>query len=186
MRAVARIKSLPTDGEEGLSAEPGLSVRPVDPAATPRSTWRKLSARHQDRRRRVDAVRQGARISRPTSPRSRRPARSRCVTGNYDPDLNLLIKAGVDAGLDIRYDAYLAHLIGGPTAIGAAGDGRLTSVMEFHDNVAVGGAITPRPRNSSKDWRANARLRLHRACHFVTHVRDADARRSTRRARPIR
>ena len=52
-------------------------------------------------------------------------------------DLNLLIKAGVDAGLDIRYDTYLAHVIGAPTAIGAAGDGRLTSVMEDHDNIPV-------------------------------------------------
>ena len=34
------------------------------------------------------------------------------LTGNYGPDLNLLIKAGVDAGLDIRYDTYLAHVIG--------------------------------------------------------------------------
>jgi len=59
------------------------------------------------------------------------------VTGNYGPDLNLLIKAGVDAGLDIRYDAYLAQVIGAATAIGAAGDGRLTSVMEDHENVPV-------------------------------------------------
>ena len=35
------------------------------------------------------------------------------VTGNYDRDLNLLIKAGVDAGLDIRYDAYLGASVGG-------------------------------------------------------------------------
>ena len=59
------------------------------------------------------------------------------LTGNYGPDLNLLIKAGVDAGLDIRYDAYLGHVIGAATAIGAAGEGRLTSVMEDHENVAV-------------------------------------------------
>jgi branched-chain amino acid transport system substrate-binding protein len=59
------------------------------------------------------------------------------VTGNYDRDLNPLIKAGVDAGLNIRYDAFLAHLIGGPTAIGAAGENRLTSIMEFHENVPV-------------------------------------------------
>jgi branched-chain amino acid transport system substrate-binding protein len=59
------------------------------------------------------------------------------VTGNYDRDLNPLIKAGVDAGLDIRYDTYLAHLIGGPTAIGASGENRLTSIMEFHENVPV-------------------------------------------------
>ena len=59
------------------------------------------------------------------------------LTGNYGPDLNLLIKAGVDAGLDIRYDTYLAHVIGAATAIGATGEGRLTSVMEDHENVPV-------------------------------------------------
>ena len=59
------------------------------------------------------------------------------LTGNYGPDLALLIKAGVDAGLNIRYDSYLGHVIGAPTAIGAAGDGRLTSVMEIHDNISV-------------------------------------------------
>jgi branched-chain amino acid transport system substrate-binding protein len=59
------------------------------------------------------------------------------VTGNYGPDLALLIKAGVDAGLNIRYDSYLGHVIGAPTAIGNAADGRLTSVMEIHDNISV-------------------------------------------------
>jgi branched-chain amino acid transport system substrate-binding protein len=59
------------------------------------------------------------------------------VTGNYGPDLALLIKAGVDAGLNIRYDSFLGHVIGAPTAIGGAADGRLTSVMEVHDNIAV-------------------------------------------------
>jgi branched-chain amino acid transport system substrate-binding protein len=59
------------------------------------------------------------------------------LTGNYGPDLNLLVKAGVDAGLDIRYDTYLGHVIGAATAIGAAGEGRLTSVMEDHENVPV-------------------------------------------------
>jgi branched-chain amino acid transport system substrate-binding protein len=39
------------------------------------------------------------------------------LTGNYGPDLALLIKAGVDAGLNIRYDSYLGHVIGAPTAI---------------------------------------------------------------------
>ena len=57
------------------------------------------------------------------------------VTSNYDRDLNLLMKAGNDAGLEIRYDAYLAHQPGGPTSTGPAGDNRLTSIMEFHDNV---------------------------------------------------
>ena len=57
--------------------------------------------------------------------------------GAFGPDLALLLKAGVDAGLNIRYDSYLGHVIGAPTAIGAAGDDRLTSVMEIHDNISV-------------------------------------------------
>ena len=59
------------------------------------------------------------------------------ITGNYNRDLNLLIKAAVDDGLNVRFDTFLAHLIGGPTAIGSAGENRLTSVMEFNGNVAV-------------------------------------------------
>ena len=59
------------------------------------------------------------------------------VTSNYDRDLNLLLKAGNDAGLEIRYDAYLAHQPGGPTSTGSAGENRLTSIMEFNDNVPV-------------------------------------------------
>ena len=57
------------------------------------------------------------------------------VTSNYDRDLNLLMKAGNDAGLDIQYHSYLAHQPGGPTSTGPAGEGRLTSIMEFNDNV---------------------------------------------------
>jgi branched-chain amino acid transport system substrate-binding protein len=59
------------------------------------------------------------------------------ITGNYNRDLNLLIKAGNDAGLNIRYDTYLAHLVGGPTAIGAGGADKLTSITEYQENVAV-------------------------------------------------
>jgi branched-chain amino acid transport system substrate-binding protein len=59
------------------------------------------------------------------------------VTGNYNRDLNLLIKQANDDGLNVRFDTFLSHLIGGPTAIGAAGENRLTSVMEFNGNVAV-------------------------------------------------
>lgn len=57
------------------------------------------------------------------------------ITGNYNRDLNLLIKAAVDEGLNVRFDTYLAHLIGGPTAIGAAGEHRLSTITEFDPNV---------------------------------------------------
>jgi len=59
------------------------------------------------------------------------------LTGNYGPDLNLLLKAAVDSGLDIRFDTYLAHVIGAATAMGSSGEGRVTSVLDDHDNVAV-------------------------------------------------
>jgi branched-chain amino acid transport system substrate-binding protein len=59
------------------------------------------------------------------------------LTGNYGPDLNLLLKAAVDAGLNIRFDTYLGHVIGAATAMGASGEGRVTSVLDDHDNIAV-------------------------------------------------
>ncbi len=58
------------------------------------------------------------------------------LTGNWGPDMNLLIKAGIDAGVDLRYYTMYAHLAGGPTAIGPAGDGKVFSVMSFGENVA--------------------------------------------------
>jgi branched-chain amino acid transport system substrate-binding protein len=75
------------------------------------------------------------------------------ITGNYNRDLNLLIKAAVDDGLNIRFDTYLAHLIGGPTAIGAAGEGRLFSVTEFDPNIPVE-LNKPDAEAFSNGWRA--------------------------------
>jgi branched-chain amino acid transport system substrate-binding protein len=59
------------------------------------------------------------------------------LTGNWGPDMSLLIKAGMDAGLDIRYYTMYAHLGGGATAIGPGGNGKVRSVMAFHENIAV-------------------------------------------------
>ena len=59
------------------------------------------------------------------------------MTGNWGPDMNLLIKAGIDAGADLRYYTFYAHLAGGPTAIGAGGENRVLSVMPFSENVSV-------------------------------------------------
>jgi len=58
------------------------------------------------------------------------------LTGNWGPDMNLLIKAGVDAGADLHYYTFYAHLAGGPTAIGTGGDNRVLAVMSFGENVA--------------------------------------------------
>ena len=59
------------------------------------------------------------------------------LTGNWGPDMTLLIKAGMDTGLDIRYYTMYAHLGGGAPAIGPAGNGKVRSVMAFHENIAV-------------------------------------------------
>jgi branched-chain amino acid transport system substrate-binding protein len=59
------------------------------------------------------------------------------LTGNWGPDMTLLIKAGMDAGLDIRYYTMYAHLGGGATAIGPQGNGKVRSIMGFHENIAV-------------------------------------------------
>lgn len=58
------------------------------------------------------------------------------MTGNWGPDMNLLIKAGVDAGADLSYYTFYAHLAGGPTAIGPGGENHVFSVMPFSENVA--------------------------------------------------
>ncbi len=58
------------------------------------------------------------------------------LTGNWGPDMNLLIKAGLDSGIDLGYYTFYAHLAGGPTAIGPAGDGKVFSVMQFTENAA--------------------------------------------------
>jgi branched-chain amino acid transport system substrate-binding protein len=58
------------------------------------------------------------------------------LTGNWGPDMNLLIKAGIDAGVDLRYYTMYAHLAGGSTAIGPAGDGKVFSVQSFNENIA--------------------------------------------------
>jgi branched-chain amino acid transport system substrate-binding protein len=91
------------------------------------------------------------------------------VTGNYNRDLNLLIKASVDAGLDVRYDTFLAHLIGGPTAIGAAGENRLSSVMEFNSNVAVD-AKAAEAEKFANDWRTSGHDTDFSALNFVTMI----------------
>ena len=59
------------------------------------------------------------------------------LTGNWGQDLSLLIKAGMDAGLDVKYYTMAAHLAGGPTAIGPRGEGWVFSLVPFSENLAA-------------------------------------------------
>ena len=59
------------------------------------------------------------------------------LTGNWGPDMTLLIKAGMDSGIDLRYYTLYAHLGGGATAIGPQGDGKVRAIQAFNENIAV-------------------------------------------------
>jgi branched-chain amino acid transport system substrate-binding protein len=57
------------------------------------------------------------------------------ITGNWGADMSLLIKAGKDAGLNVQYFTFYAGGLGSPTAIGAAGEGHVKQVTEWHNNL---------------------------------------------------
>ncbi|WP_234192173.1 branched-chain amino acid ABC transporter substrate-binding protein [Pseudacidovorax sp. NFM-22] len=63
------------------------------------------------------------------------------ITGNWGSDLALLIKAGNDAGLNVKYYTYYAVTSGTPTAMGAASDGKVYQVGYSHYNAE--GPIKP-------------------------------------------
>jgi branched-chain amino acid transport system substrate-binding protein len=56
------------------------------------------------------------------------------VTGNWGPDLSLLIKAAKDAGFKGNFYTFYAGVIGAPAAIGEAGTDRVFSVAYWHPN----------------------------------------------------
>ncbi|MBS0638769.1 MAG: branched-chain amino acid ABC transporter substrate-binding protein [Acetobacteraceae bacterium] len=88
------------------------------------------------------------------------------ITGNWGPDLNLMLKAAVDSGLPIEFYTYLSHVVGAPTATGAAGENRLHTVVEFHPNVpneegnAAGEAFVA-------NWRKNHNFDLFQMNNYV-------------------
>jgi branched-chain amino acid transport system substrate-binding protein len=57
------------------------------------------------------------------------------VTGNWGPDLALLIKAAKDAGFKGNFYTFYAGVIGAPAAIGEAGTDRVFIVGYWHPNV---------------------------------------------------
>ncbi len=57
------------------------------------------------------------------------------ITGNWGNDLSLLIKASKDAGLKARFFTYYAGGLGTPRAMGAAAEGKVIQLTEWHMNV---------------------------------------------------
>lgn len=57
------------------------------------------------------------------------------ITGNWGADQSLLVKAGKDAGLNVQYFTFYGGGLGSPSAIGAAGEGHVKQVTEWHNNL---------------------------------------------------
>jgi branched-chain amino acid transport system substrate-binding protein len=57
------------------------------------------------------------------------------ITGNWGPDLALLVRAARDAGLKANFYTYYGGVIGTPTAVGAAGEDRMRMVAYWHPNI---------------------------------------------------
>jgi branched-chain amino acid transport system substrate-binding protein len=75
------------------------------------------------------------------------------LTSNWGPDFNLLMKAGNDGGLDLKYYTFAAHLNGAQRAMGEGGAERTLVVLDGHDNMGyeMGNAEA---ENWVKGWRA--------------------------------
>jgi branched-chain amino acid transport system substrate-binding protein len=75
------------------------------------------------------------------------------LTSNWGPDFNLLMKAAIDGGLDVKFYTFSAHLNGAQRAMGEAGLNRAIAVLEGHDNL---GAETGNAAAEAwvKGWRA--------------------------------
>ena len=56
------------------------------------------------------------------------------ITGNWGPDLTLLIRAAKDADLKANFYTYYAGTTGVPTAMGAAGADRVKMIGYWHPN----------------------------------------------------
>ena len=58
------------------------------------------------------------------------------LTGNWGPDLSLLVKASKDAGLDVVYYTLNAFNAGVPSSIGKAGADHIRQILTWHANIA--------------------------------------------------
>jgi branched-chain amino acid transport system substrate-binding protein len=66
------------------------------------------------------------------------------LTSNWGVDFNLLLKSGVETGLDVNYFTLSAHLNGGPTSMGKTGVDHVYAALDFHHNIPneIGNAET--------------------------------------------
>jgi branched-chain amino acid transport system substrate-binding protein len=56
------------------------------------------------------------------------------VTGNWGNDLFLLVRAGQESGLDVRYYIFNGNVAGTTAGVGGAGMGKVLSLFPWHEN----------------------------------------------------
>ena len=56
------------------------------------------------------------------------------VTGNWGNDLFLLVRAGQESGLDVRYYIFNGNVAGTAAGVGGAGVGKVLSLLPWHEN----------------------------------------------------
>jgi branched-chain amino acid transport system substrate-binding protein len=86
------------------------------------------------------------------------------ITGNWSNDMVLLVKAGKDAGLKVKWETYYGGSPGAVTAIGEAGVDTLKQVTEWHRNATpdLDGSVAafskryPGKENEYAYWRAKS------------------------------
>jgi branched-chain amino acid transport system substrate-binding protein len=60
------------------------------------------------------------------------------VTGNWGNDLFLLVRAGQESGLDVRYYIFNGNVAGTTAGVGGAGVGKVLSLFPWHENAEPG------------------------------------------------
>ena len=96
------------------------------------------------------------------------------ITGNWGNDLFLLVKAGHDLGLDVRYYIFVGNLAGTVSALGVAGEDRVYSTLPWHFN-----AETNPYEKFNREYRAKYRsgqnfdyIMAHRSVYVLAQAID--------------
>ncbi len=104
------------------------------------------------------------------------------VTGNWGPDLSLLVKAAREAGLKARFYTFYGDSLGAPAEMGAAGVDRVLAVAEWNANASPASLAAGRryrahfddPKKSYQFLRIEVMVRMLAAA--LTQAGQVDAR----------
>ena len=124
----------PEGHQEGLPDQSGLCLRSLGSGRLPGHAEGQATG-HPDRRQHPPSSRQGQgffTLHCHDQGLRRRHASSPATGARI---MSLLVKAGKDAGLNVQYFTFYGGGLGSPAAIGAAGDGHVKQVTEWHNNL---------------------------------------------------